>query len=362
MKQETLLRLRKQPWLKRRPTVQNRIHVAIADDHPIVLAGLESLFALEKDIKVVARCATGEETLAAVRKHRPDILLLDIRMPGKNTFDVIRELRNENLPTRVVLLTAAINDDEALEAVRLGVGGVVLKGMPPKLLIQCIRKVYAGERWMERGFLSQAVERLVKREAGARELANTSSGTKTLICIKPAANGAAPAGICPRTTRRGEPGRRCIVSIPAPDTYTALERGTVDGTIFAWEAISSFKIAEVLKHHVASGLYVAPLFTLMNLRKYESLPPDLRKVIDDLSGSWAAEFNGKVWDQNENVGIEAVKKAGGVIYTLPPEERQRWLAKLKPLEDDWIKSLEAKGLPARQLLSDLREAIKKYDP
>ena len=63
------------------------------------------------------------------------------------------------------------------------------------------------------------------------------------------------------------------VSIPAPDTYTALERGTVDGTIFPWEAISSFKIAEVLKWHVSSGLYVAPLFTFMNQKKYDSLPP-----------------------------------------------------------------------------------------
>jgi TRAP-type C4-dicarboxylate transport system substrate-binding protein len=152
------------------------------------------------------------------------------------------------------------------------------------------------------------------------------------------------------------------VSIPAPDTYTALERGTVDGTIFPWEAISSFKIAEVLKHHVASGLYVAPLFTLMNQKRYDSLPPDLRKVIDDLSGSWAAEFNGRVWDQNEHVGIEAIKKAGGTIYTLPAEERQRWAARLKPIEDDWLKSMEAKGLPGRQVLTDLREAIKRYDP
>lgn len=152
------------------------------------------------------------------------------------------------------------------------------------------------------------------------------------------------------------------VSIPAPDTYTALERGTVDGTIFPWEAISSFKLAEVLKHHVASGLYVAPLFTMMNQKKYDSLPPDLRKVIDDLSGNWGAEFNGKVWDQNEGVGVEAIKKAGATIYTLPAEERQRWVARLKPLEEDWLKSMEAKGLPGRQLLNDLREAIKKYDP
>jgi TRAP-type C4-dicarboxylate transport system substrate-binding protein len=152
------------------------------------------------------------------------------------------------------------------------------------------------------------------------------------------------------------------VSIPAPDTYTALERGTVDGTIFPWEAISSFKIAEVLKHHVESGLYVAPLFTFMNVKKYDSLPPDLRKIIDDHSGAWGAEFNGRVWDQNEHVGIEAIKKAGGTIYTLPPEERQRWAARLKPVEEEWLKSMEAKGLPGRQILNDLREAIKKHDP
>src|SRR5688500_11428641 len=152
------------------------------------------------------------------------------------------------------------------------------------------------------------------------------------------------------------------VSITAPETYSALERGVVDGTIFPWEAISSFKIAEVLKHHAEVNLYVAPLFTMMNLKMYESLPPDLRKIIDDHSGSWAAEFNGKVWDANELVGIEAIKKAGGTIYKVPAEERQRWAAKLKPVEEEWLKSMEAKGLPGKQLLNDLREAIKKYDP
>jgi TRAP-type C4-dicarboxylate transport system substrate-binding protein len=152
------------------------------------------------------------------------------------------------------------------------------------------------------------------------------------------------------------------VSLPAPDTYTALERGTVDGTIFPWEAIASFKIAEVLKHHVDVGLYVAPLFTFMNQKKYDSLPPDLRKIIDDHSGAWGAEFNGSVWDKNEMVGIEAIKKAGGTIYKLPAEERQRWGARLRGLEEDWVKSMEARNLPGRQLLADLREAIKRYDP
>jgi len=152
------------------------------------------------------------------------------------------------------------------------------------------------------------------------------------------------------------------VSIAAPDTYTALERGTVDGTVFPWEAIYGFKLAEVLRHHTVVNLYVTPLMTLMNQKKYDSLPPDLRKVIDDLSGAWGAEFTGAAWDRNENDGIEAAKKAGATIYTVPGEERQRWAVKLKPVEDDWVKSMEAKGLPGRQALADLREALKKYDP
>jgi TRAP-type transport system periplasmic protein len=152
------------------------------------------------------------------------------------------------------------------------------------------------------------------------------------------------------------------VSIPAPDTYTALERGTVDGTIFPWEAIWSFKLAEVLRHHTVVNLYVAPLVTIMNQKKYESLPPDLRKVIDDLSGAWGAEFTGAAWDKNELEGIAVAKKAGATIYTVPPEERQRWATRLKPVEEEWLKSMEAKGLPGRQLLNDLREAVKKYDP
>ena len=152
------------------------------------------------------------------------------------------------------------------------------------------------------------------------------------------------------------------VNIAAPETYNALERGVVDGTVFPWEAISSFNLAEVLRYHAVVDLFVAPLVTFMNQKKYDSLPPDLRKVLDDLSGAWGAEFTGTIWDQNENLGIEAAKKVGATIYIVPLEERQRWAARLTALEDEWLASMEAKGLPGRQLLSDLREAIKRYDP
>jgi C4-dicarboxylate transporter, DctM subunit len=97
-------------------------------------------------------------------------------------------------------------------------------------------------------------------------------------------------------------------------------------------------------------LFTAALVTCMSQKRCESLPPDLRQVIDDLSGAWGAEFTGTVWDQNENLGIEAAKKAGATIYTVPREERQRWAAKLTALEDEWVVSMEAKRLPGRQLL------------
>lgn len=110
------------------------------------------------------------------------------------------------------------------------------------------------------------------------------------------------------------------------------------------------------------NLNVATFFITMNLQKYESLSPDLKKVIDDLSGVWGAEYTGAAWDKGEEEGIAAAKQAGATTYTLPPAELQRWIQKAKPAEDEWIASMEAKGLPGRQVLADLRELVAKFDP
>lgn len=147
------------------------IRLVLADDHPLVLDGLENLFRTEEDIQVIARCINGVETLQAVREHRPDILVLDIRMPVKDGLEVVRELRKEKLPTRVVLLTAVLEERELLEAMRLGVQGIVLKEMAPQMLLRCIRKVHAGEQWIELRSAKQALEKLLRREAGTREVA-----------------------------------------------------------------------------------------------------------------------------------------------------------------------------------------------
>jgi DNA-binding NarL/FixJ family response regulator len=147
------------------------IRLVLADDYLCILQALENLLQREPDFHIVARCQSGEETLHAVRQHRPDILILDLRIPGKDGLEVLREMRREKLPTRVVLLTAPLHDDQLLEAMRLGVGGVVLKERASQQLVGCIRKVYAGDQWLERGTVGGAVETLLRREVAARELA-----------------------------------------------------------------------------------------------------------------------------------------------------------------------------------------------
>lgn len=148
------------------------ISLVLADDHPIVLNGLENLFCLEKEFEVKASCTGGAEALRMVRLYRPDVVILDIRMPDMSGLEVARKIREEKMPTRVVLLTAMIEDEEMLEAVHLEVQGIVLKEMAPQLLVQCVRKVHAGEQWMERRAAKQALEKMLRRETGGREVAS----------------------------------------------------------------------------------------------------------------------------------------------------------------------------------------------
>jgi len=142
-----------------------RIRVVLADDHVIVLDGLEQLFRLEPEFEVVARSTTAEAALKAVQEHRPDILVLDLVMPGHDGMWVLRELSELNLPTRTLLLTAHVEENRLVEAIRLGVWGIVLKEMAPRMLMECVRKVHAGEKWLEQQSVTRAMERMQKRES-----------------------------------------------------------------------------------------------------------------------------------------------------------------------------------------------------
>jgi DNA-binding NarL/FixJ family response regulator len=145
------------------------IRLVLADDHPIVLDGLTQLFANGPDFQVLACAINGEEALQAVHRLQPDILVLDLRMPGKSGLEVLREMQREALATRTVVLTALDNDD-VLDAISLGAAGIVLKDMAAGLLVQCVREVYAGRKWLERSIAGRAVERFVKGKARTQRL------------------------------------------------------------------------------------------------------------------------------------------------------------------------------------------------
>jgi DNA-binding NarL/FixJ family response regulator len=148
------------------------IRVVVADDHPLVLSGLDHLFREHPDFAVLDRCATGAEVIAAVQRHRPDILVLDLQLPDMEGLDVVRGVRSLEPTVRVVLLTAQIHEDQLIEALGLGVRGVVLKEMTTKLLVDCLRRVHAGGQWLEKESATRAMAKLVRRQAGAREVAS----------------------------------------------------------------------------------------------------------------------------------------------------------------------------------------------
>ncbi len=143
---------------------ESPVRVIVADDHPMVLTGLAEMLVASANFTLLASCHDGEAALRAVHSLKPDVAILDIRMPGMSGLDVLREIRSQDLPTRVLLLTADIDDEQTLEAIRQGVNGVILKSMAARLLVEGVRKVAAGGYWVETESLRRAVDKLLRRE------------------------------------------------------------------------------------------------------------------------------------------------------------------------------------------------------
>jgi two-component system, NarL family, nitrate/nitrite response regulator NarL len=147
------------------------IRLVLADDHPIVLLGLEQLFAAEHDCEVAACAVDGDEAIRAMDRHRPDVLVLDLRMPGTDGLAVLTHMQQHPTVTRAVVLSAAA-DDDLFEAIRLGARGVLLKDMASTLLLRCVRTVHSGGKWIEKTVAASSVDRLLRRDAGIHALAH----------------------------------------------------------------------------------------------------------------------------------------------------------------------------------------------
>lgn len=149
------------------------IRIAVADDHPFILDGLDQLFRGEGDCEIVARCTNGREALAAVERYRPDVLVLDVRMPHMDGIELLRRMHERQLSTKVVLLTASLDDARLLEAFRLGASGLVLKESAPRLLVQSVRQVANGEQSWNGKAIAGALRLVLQREQAVAAASST---------------------------------------------------------------------------------------------------------------------------------------------------------------------------------------------
>jgi DNA-binding NarL/FixJ family response regulator len=141
-----------------------KIRIVVADDHPIFRDGLCRLLALEEDFEVVAQAQDGRQVLDVLQQHEPDILLLDLKMPGLDGLATLQRLQIAKNKTRVIVLTASDDKNEFVQAMKLGTSGIVLKQTATELLIKSIRKVHAGEIWLDSHTTAAVIRQFVAND------------------------------------------------------------------------------------------------------------------------------------------------------------------------------------------------------
>ncbi|HEX3105016.1 MAG TPA: response regulator transcription factor [Terriglobales bacterium] len=136
------------------------VRILIADDHPIFRDGLKRLLESEGEFKVIGEACDGVEAVTMARQLIPEVMLLDLAMPRRQGLDTLRELSSDARSVRVILLTAAAEKEQIVEALQLGARGVVLKDSATQILLKSIRAVMNGEYWVGRESVSNLVQYL----------------------------------------------------------------------------------------------------------------------------------------------------------------------------------------------------------
>jgi DNA-binding NarL/FixJ family response regulator len=146
------------------------VRILIADDHPVVVAGLTSMLATQRGMEVVASASSGEEALEILRAQSVDLLLLDLRMPGMNGIDTLHAISRARIGVRTIILTSYDTDEDIYRAVQAGAQGYLLKDAPQASMVEAIWSVYNGKRYFPRHIAERLAERMMRTNLTAREL------------------------------------------------------------------------------------------------------------------------------------------------------------------------------------------------
>ena len=149
--------------------VPDIIRVLTVDDHPLLRDGIATLVNAEVDMKIVAEASTAEEAIQLFRKYRPEVTLMDIQMPGLNGIDAIREIQNEFVNARIIILTTYAGDIQMIRALRAGARAYILKGHVHRELLATIRAVHAGQRKIPPEVAAELAEHATDEELTSRE-------------------------------------------------------------------------------------------------------------------------------------------------------------------------------------------------
>jgi DNA-binding NarL/FixJ family response regulator len=163
------------------------LRVAIADDQALVRAGFRLILETEDGIEVVAEAGDGEEAISAVRRLRPDVVLMDIRMPGMDGLEATRRIGANGPSCRVIMLTTFDLDEYVYAALQSGASGFLLKDVSPEQLVAAVRMVAAGDALLAPSITRRLIERFVRRDAAAamprRELQSLTGREREVLML-----------------------------------------------------------------------------------------------------------------------------------------------------------------------------------
>jgi DNA-binding NarL/FixJ family response regulator len=149
--------------------MSDKVRILIVDDHPVVRAGLASMLGTQERLEVVGAAWNGQEAFALIEQHRPQVVLLDIRMPGMNGIEILEALRSMPDAPRVLVLTNFETDEDIYRAVRAGAHGYLLKSTTQQQMIEAILTVASGERHFPPHIASRLTQRMSRTNLTTRE-------------------------------------------------------------------------------------------------------------------------------------------------------------------------------------------------